>query len=174
MRNLGGEGDGGWCPGQAWQGCWGGARLPGPQIRTSPVPPEPPCCQSSLWGRMSPSTVSLPTVVGAGGFWVERPRKHWAAAESGSTDVPGPRASSCPSTPETSACSVPRLPSPLPPPGLKAPAWLGGEAPRLGPEYLVPAPPPRWHLANPPALNSVPLDPSRGKGTPKHLGDHPS
>ena len=111
---------------------------------------------------------------GGGGLWVERPRKHWAAAESGSTDVPGPRASSCPSTPETSACSVPRLPSPLPPPGLKAPAWLGGEAPRLGPEYLVPAPPPRWHLANPPALNSVPLDPLRGKGTSKHLGDHPS
>ena len=80
---------------------------------------------------------------------MERPRKHWAAAESGTMDVPGPRASSCPSTPEASTCSAPRLPSPLPTPGLKAPTWLGGEGPRLGPEYFAASPAPRRALGKP-------------------------
>ena len=60
---------------------------------------------------------------------------------------------------------LPGSPARSPLPGSRPPAWLGGEGPRLGPEYLVPAPPPGWHLANPPALNSVPLDPSGGRGT---------
>ena len=42
---------------------WGGAPPTRAWSQASPVPPEPPRCQSSLWGRMSPPTVSEPAWV---------------------------------------------------------------------------------------------------------------
>lgn len=103
---------------------------------------------------------------------MERHRKHWAAAESGFMNVPGPRGLLLPSsTPETSACSAPSSPA-RSCSRAQGPCMVGeGKVPQgWGLEYLVPALCPQagiWPTHQPRTLS--PLDPLEREGHPQSI-----
>ena len=60
---------------------------------------------------------------------------------------------------------LPGSPAPSPLLGSRPPHGWEVKVPGWGLNTSLPAPPPGWHWANPPVLNSVPLDPSGRRGT---------